>query len=47
MTDIPRRGPRAVLGVAMTAQTVALLLAVLAVASLIGLSVLSWLEHVG
>jgi hypothetical protein len=37
---------RVLLGVGVTAQTVALFLAVLAVGVLIGLAVLSWLERV-
>lgn len=41
------QGPRYVLGVHMTAQSVMLVLSVLAVASLIGLAVLTWLERLG
>lgn len=44
MTHGPQQ-PRCVLGMPMTAQSVSLVLSVLAVASLIGLAVLSWLEH--
>ena len=36
---------RVALGVAWSTQTVALLLATLAVATLTGLAVLAWLEH--
>ena len=46
MVDGSRR-QRAVLGIAVTGQTVALLLAAFALAVLIGLAVLSWLERVG
>ena len=38
---------RTVLGVMLTGQTVALLLAVLTVAILTGMAVLSWLESMG
>jgi hypothetical protein len=41
------RRRRQVLGVRMTTQTYLLIVAVLAVAALIGLAVLSWLEHLG
>jgi hypothetical protein len=36
--------PRALLGVALTGQTVGVILATLAVAVLIGLAILNWLE---
>lgn len=38
---------RVLWGIVLTAQTVALFLAVLAVAALTGFAVLSWLEHHG
>ena len=38
---------RAVLGIAVTVQTVAMLLAALALAVMIGFAVLNWLERVG
>ena len=43
MVHDPHR-PRAVLGVALTGQTVGVILAALAVAVLIGLAILNWLE---
>ena len=36
--------PRALLGVALTSQTVGVILAALAVAVLVGLAILNWLE---
>jgi hypothetical protein len=46
VTDSSRRR-RQVLGVRMTTQTYLLIVSVLTVAALIGLAVLSWLEHLG
>jgi hypothetical protein len=46
MTNSPEQGQRVVWGVALTAQTVAVVVSALVVALLIGLAVLSWLEHV-
>ena len=45
MINSSQHRPRVVLGMAVTPAVIGLLLAVLAVATLIGLSVLSWLEH--
>ena len=45
MTHDPQH-PRQVLGVDVTAQTVMLILAVLAVGALVGWAVLTWLERV-
>ncbi len=45
MADSSEHRERAVWGVAVTTQSVALLLSVLAVAALVGLAVLNWLEH--
>lgn len=42
--DHGSRKPRAVLGVALTAQSVGVVLAALAVAVLIGFAILNWLE---
>jgi hypothetical protein len=41
------RQQRQVLGVRMTTQTYLLIASVLAIAALIGLAVLTWLEHLG
>lgn len=38
---------RSVLGVAVTAQSIGLLVAVLTVGALVGLAVLNWLERMG
>ena len=45
MTTSSEQPGRTLWGVQVTAQTVALLLSVLAVGALIGLAVLNWLEH--
>jgi hypothetical protein len=45
VTDSTQHRPRVFLGMAVTPAVIALLLAVLAVGALVGLSVLSWLEH--
>lgn len=47
MADSSGSKQRVVLGVAMTAQAVALALAAVLAAALVGLAVLSWLERVG
>jgi hypothetical protein len=45
MNEGPGQRRRVLLGVGVTAEAVALLLAVLAVAGLVGLAVMNWLEH--
>ena len=45
MTDSSQHRPRVVLGMVVTPAVIALLVAVLAIGALVGLSVLSWLEH--
>ena len=47
LVDDSSRRQRALFGVALTGQSVTLLITVLALAALIGLAVLSWLERVG
>lgn len=45
MTDSSQHRPRVVLGMVVTPAVIGLVLAVVAVAALVGLAVLSWLEH--